>query len=339
MPTVSVAICAFNAAPYVHSALASVAAQSRPPDEVVFVDDGSSDGTAAIAEDWCGRLPLKVIRSSSNGGVGSARRSAIEASTGDLVVLLDADDYWFPDHLEVLCGAYERHGGIVTAVNYRWVAGAKTGTRPSTSLIPVPPPERQAVAILEANFVFSGSLFSRDLYDRVGGVRDDVSSEDWDLWIRMIQSGARVTAAPTVTMLYRQHPAAVSSGESLTRGDVALLEQVAATSAGTARRRAKRALRRQQARVLMLDGYDQIRAGRIAAGRRTMALAVITDRNLRRATSYWGGCVTLRAAACVVAPRKALAVRDARRTDPDIRVGTGRDRPWLGALPRSRAST
>jgi glycosyltransferase involved in cell wall biosynthesis len=339
VPSVSVVICAYNTAPYLHSTLASIVAQSRPPDEVVIVDDASTDTTVEVAESWGDRLPLKVLRRDHNGGVGAARRMAIEASTGDLVVLLDADDYWFPDHLEVMYRTYERHGGIVTAQNYRWLPGARVGGRPSTELVPVPPPEAQSSAILVGNFLFSGSMFARELYDRVGGVRSDVAAEDWDLWIRMVRSGARVSAAPVVTVLYRQHPGAVSSGESLTRGDVDLLERLVARTTGTERREVLRALRRQRARVLMLDGYELIRAGDLGAGRWTMLRAVLTDRSLRRERHHWGGSVALRAAACLVAPRRALAVRDARKTDPDLRVGAGPDRPWLGTVPRSKPTS
>jgi glycosyltransferase involved in cell wall biosynthesis len=332
-------MCAYNAAPYLDSSLASIAAQSRRPDEVVLVDDGSTDGTADIAEAWTGRLPIKVIRRTDNAGVGAARRMAIEASTGEWVTLLDADDYWFPDHLEVLCETYAQAGGVVTAAHYRWIAGKRVGARPSTELVPVPPRDQQPTAILLGNFLFSGSLFARELYDRVGGVRPEVNSEDWDLWIRMIRSGARVTAAPTVTLLYRQHPASVSSGESLVRGDVALLEQLESSTTGLERRQVRRALRRQRAMVMMLDGYELIRAGRIADGRRVMARAAVLDRSLRRGPSHWGGCITLRAAICVVAPRLALSVREARRFDPELRVGAGPDRPWLGSVPRSKNTT
>jgi cellulose synthase/poly-beta-1,6-N-acetylglucosamine synthase-like glycosyltransferase len=329
-------MCVYNAAPYLRSSLASIVAQFRAPDEVIVFDDGSTDETATIAEGWSDRLPIRVIRGAANAGVGTARRAAIEASTGTLVAILDADDYWFPDHLEVLCDTYRQFGGIVTATNYRWVAGSRVGDRPSSTLIPIPPPDRQASAILIGNFVFAGALFAREMYDRVGGVRADVKAEDWDLWIRMIRAGARVTAAPTVTVLYRQHTGSVSSGESLPRGDVALLESLAASTMGRDRRQVLRALRRQRARVLMLDGYQHIRAGRAKQGRAMMARAVLTDRSLRRGDSHWGGSVSLRALACLIAPRRAVAVRDARTTDPDVRVGVGADRPWLGSWPRSK---
>jgi GT2 family glycosyltransferase len=315
---------AYNAAPYLRSALASIAAQTRPPDEVVLVDDGSTDGTAAIAESWIGQLPIKVIQHEENQGVGAGRRSAIEASAGDWIALLDADDYWLPDHLEVLCAIYERESGIVTAANYRWVPGARVATRPSTELAPVPPADRQSTEILVRNFLFSGSLFSRELYDRVGGMRPLSTSEDWDLWIRMVRAGARVTAAPTVTALYRVHDGGLSGGDAFARANASLLEEYVGMTTGDEQRRVRKSLRRQQAAALMVEGFEHIRAGRIGEGRRAMARAAFLDHSVRRGASHWDGCVALRAAACFVAPRRALAARDARRANPGACVGDGR---------------
>jgi glycosyltransferase involved in cell wall biosynthesis len=328
---------AYNAAPYLDSALASIAAQARQPDEVVLVDDGSTDGTAEIAESWTGRLPIKVIQHGDNLGVGAGRRTAIEASTGDWIALLDADDYWLPDHLEVLCRTYEREGGIVTAANYRWVPGTRIASRPSTELAPVPPAERQKTEILLGNFLFSGSIFSRELYDRVGGMRPLTTSEDWDLWIRMVRAGARVTAAPTVTALYRVHDDGLSSEDGFARANAALLEEYVTMTTGHEQRQVRKALRRQRAAALMVDGFEHIRAGRTGDGRRAMARAAFLDHSIRRGASHWGGCVALRAAACFIAPHRALAARDARRASPGACVGDGRQ--GLGRVPRPKTTS
>jgi hypothetical protein len=77
---------------------------------------------------------------------------------------------------------------------------------------PIPPADEQRLAILRDNFVFIGSLFAREDYERAGGFRDGFTgAEDWDLWIRMIRGGAVVHGAPGPTVRYRILP------ESLTR--------------------------------------------------------------------------------------------------------------------------
>lgn len=93
---VSVVIPAYNAALYLADALASVRAQTVPPRETIVVDDGSTDGTGAIAEG-----SGVVVISRENGGPAVARNTGIQVSSGDLIAFLDADDMWEPRKLEV----------------------------------------------------------------------------------------------------------------------------------------------------------------------------------------------------------------------------------------------
>src|SRR5206468_3304652 len=69
MTSVGVTMSVYNGAATVTQALASVAGQTRRPDQVVVVDDGSSDGTVAAAEAWDDVLPLRVLRHARNSGV------------------------------------------------------------------------------------------------------------------------------------------------------------------------------------------------------------------------------------------------------------------------------
>src|SRR5206468_98757 len=104
--SVGVVIAAFNARSTIDMALASVAAQISPADEVVLVDDASIDGTAEHALRWKEVLPLRIISLEANVGSGPARSSGIDALRTDLVALLDADDVILPDHLSVMTQAH-----------------------------------------------------------------------------------------------------------------------------------------------------------------------------------------------------------------------------------------
>lgn len=97
-PTISVAIPCFNAAPYIADAIASALRQSYPPLEVLVVDDGSADDSARIAESF--GPPVQVFRQ-ANRGVSAARNRAIDAARGEWIALLDNDDLWEPDKLEL----------------------------------------------------------------------------------------------------------------------------------------------------------------------------------------------------------------------------------------------
>ena len=95
-PKVSVIIPAYNAAPYLAETLASVFAQSYPDYEIIVVDDGSTDDTLAVLEQFADRITL--IRK-PNGGPASARNAGLRQARGELLAFLDGDDLWLPDKL------------------------------------------------------------------------------------------------------------------------------------------------------------------------------------------------------------------------------------------------
>jgi glycosyltransferase involved in cell wall biosynthesis len=82
---------------YLGETLSSILSQTRPVDEVIVVDDGSSDGSADLARSF--GAPVTVIETPHR-GVGAARNTAIAAATGQVIALCDADDLWHPDKIE-----------------------------------------------------------------------------------------------------------------------------------------------------------------------------------------------------------------------------------------------
>lgn len=100
---INVVIPAYNAEPFIEEALQSIAAQTRLPDRVIIVDDGSKDGTADIVEDFArkGIIPIELLRQ-TNSGHNNARNRAIQEVRKGWVAFLDADDLWLPHNLAVL---------------------------------------------------------------------------------------------------------------------------------------------------------------------------------------------------------------------------------------------
>ena len=88
--TVSAVITTYNYAQFIPAALESVLNQTRRPDEIVVVDDGSTDETEALVAGYAARGVRYVHK--ENGGAGSARNRGLRETTGDLVLFLDADD-------------------------------------------------------------------------------------------------------------------------------------------------------------------------------------------------------------------------------------------------------
>ncbi len=100
----SVALCTYNGELYLREQLESIAAQTRPPDELVICDDCSTDGTRSIIEDFSSEAPFPVRLSVSDRNLGSTKNfeRAIELCRGDLIALSDQDDVWLRDKLELI---------------------------------------------------------------------------------------------------------------------------------------------------------------------------------------------------------------------------------------------
>ncbi len=96
MNSISAIIPVQNGERYLAAAIDSVLAQTCPPDEVIVVDDGSTDGSSAVARSF--GPPIRVL-TQANLGPAAARNLGIAHATGDLLAFLDADDLWMPDKL------------------------------------------------------------------------------------------------------------------------------------------------------------------------------------------------------------------------------------------------
>lgn len=141
---ISVIIAAFNVEKVLQRALDSVVAQSFPAHEIIVVDDCSTDDTPGIAERYSEQhANVSLLRLATNGGPSVARNAAFSASTGDWVAILDADDAWRPDRLEVLARLATESDADLVMDNQRFY---------------------DAVAQREASIAFSASWHSRQLF-------------------------------------------------------------------------------------------------------------------------------------------------------------------------------
>jgi GT2 family glycosyltransferase len=307
-----VIIAAYNAETTLSEALASVAAQSNRPGSVVVVDDASDDATAEVARTWQGVLPVRLISHRLNVGPSEARRSGIDATGEPLIAILDADDIWLPDHLELMLSTYHAARGLVTADAFRWMPGQGLNPVSYRQTQPIPDPPRQRVSILTRNFVFTSVLFARADYTAVGGYRAGfVGTEDWDLWIRMTRAGLRVTGTRYPTMLYRVHAEGLSRrGEQQLQNEIGVLDLAINEAVDREERAAaKRGLRILRARLSLTRAYANARNGDIGAARTAALRALFGPR-----------AIALRAAVMVLAPGPAVRFRDRREWQPSVKL-------------------
>lgn len=112
-PLVSVIITNYNYAQYLPEAINSVLNQTYQNFELIIVDDGSKDESAAILEEYEAEYPTKIqVVYKENGGQGSAFNAGFELATGDIVAFLDADDYWYENKLKTIVHYHKKHAGI-----------------------------------------------------------------------------------------------------------------------------------------------------------------------------------------------------------------------------------
>lgn len=307
---VAVVIAAYQASGTIDQALASVAAQSVTPAEVVVSDDGSTDDTAERARRWAGLLPLRVLAAADNAGPSLARHRAIAEGGPPLVALLDADDVWLPDHLETLLALHQRRGGIALARFARWVPGAGLGWHPA-DVADLPAPGAQLHAFYRGNFAWIATLFERELYGRAGGFRPELRiGEEWDLYIRMARLGAVVHRADHLTALYRVRPGSLMWDDAGIEDRLRVLELARAECTSDGERRAVEAgLRRFRAEGSLLEAYRLAAGGQPWAARRS---AVGAGRGTVR--------VAVRGAAMVVAPQRTELARRRARALPAGRL-------------------
>ena len=209
---VAVIIPAYNRAGLLPRALASIAAQKPyQPSEVIVVDDGSDDDTAAVAE----RLGARIIRHQTNLGPAAARNSGFAATDQPWLMQLDSDDEWLPHCLATLWALRNGHvlisgGSLGQDMSGRPWYNGPIGDTPRQLGSP-------ADLAFPDNFIASSAVMLRaSCVHEVGGYHTDLRyAEDLDLWLRMLESG-RGVATPTVVSLYHSHPHQATS----VRGEV-----------------------------------------------------------------------------------------------------------------------
>jgi glycosyltransferase involved in cell wall biosynthesis len=200
MPTVSVVIPLYNCATYIGEALASVVGQTRPPDEIIVVDDGSHDDGPRLAEAFPG---VRLVRKPHTGQFDSLNQG-VALATGDYLAFLDSDDLWTPSKLARQLESFARPSppDLVFGHAQQFVSPElPEAVRRSMRCPPEP----------MAGYVSGTLLLPRTVFERVGPMRAEWAIGPFVEWYaRARDLGLRVELLPEVLMHRRLHQNNVS---------------------------------------------------------------------------------------------------------------------------------
>jgi glycosyltransferase involved in cell wall biosynthesis len=189
MKSVSIIIPAYNASRWIAEALRSVLEQDYGALEVIVVDDGSTDRTAAVIAGFAGRV--KCLRQ-ENLGLARARNAGIRVAQGEYIAFLDADDIWLPQKIRLQIDALD-DSGMAWVYSDAYAFDDRTG-RALHNLSQLTPLNGGDVLqpLLLSNFIPSPTpMVSRTVFQEVGlfyASNDPTSKnpgEDWDMWLRI----------------------------------------------------------------------------------------------------------------------------------------------------------
>jgi glycosyltransferase involved in cell wall biosynthesis len=252
-PRFSVTIPAYNAEATLAETLESIQAQTYRDFEVVICNDGSKDGTLALAERFAAEDPRIRVVSQENRGSGGAYNTAVRNARADLIVMISADDLLLPKHLESFdtfinenpdtaiftCnGYYEYDDGHreLTTLQNRWAAHD----------------ECTLEDLIRACFFNIGLVYRREVFDAVGGFQEDIYAEDYIFFLRAMARGYTHRFLDVPLSVHRRSSTQKSADAiKMRRADIRALEELMDSEKLTPEQRtaARRIVRRHKANV------------------------------------------------------------------------------------------
>jgi glycosyltransferase involved in cell wall biosynthesis len=217
----------YNYARFVTAALDSLVNQTRKPDEIIVVDDASTDNSAAVITKWIEENSTAnarlIVHSKNSGTVGAPRNTGIKATNAEFIVALDSDDMLEPEYIETLHEAIKdkpnvgvvysgvqthlhtnEHGDAMRIVHTDWPIAFDWEWMSA----PVNPPN---------TCIPTASMFRREMWYRAGGYDNNrQSAEDAEFWLRGLGLGFEALKATDKPLfVYRKHGESMSSRKVL----------------------------------------------------------------------------------------------------------------------------
>jgi glycosyltransferase involved in cell wall biosynthesis len=218
--SVSIIITCFNHAHFLEEAVQSVLSQTHPPDELIVVDDGSTDDTAAVAA----RFAMVDYVFQKNRGLAAARNTGLQRASAEYVLFLDADDILKPTAVERCLVAFEAKPEVAFVYGGFWLVDSERGF--IAEKVPRPQTDHFAALLAVNHIRMHGTVMYRTEILRLAGGFDESlpCCEDYDVYLRLAKNYP-ITSYEGIAAEYRQH------GGNMTQNAALMLKTVLAVLA------------------------------------------------------------------------------------------------------------
>lgn len=215
MTLVSVLLPVFNGEAFVSTALDGLLSQEGVDFEVVAVDDGSTDQTLSILNDYARKDPRVRVVPIAHGGIVAALNAGLAACSGCYIARMDADDVCLPGRLQTQAYFLDRNpciGLVAGKVIYGGDADLFGGfSRYVDWVNQLESPEDIRMArFIESPLIHPSVMFRAKLIQTLGFYRDGLFPEDYELWLRFLEAGVQMTKVPEEVVVWNERPKRLS---------------------------------------------------------------------------------------------------------------------------------
>ncbi len=199
---VSVLVTLYNYADVVVETLDSIIASEDVAFEVIVIDDHATDHSRSVVEAYLAAhpdVPMVLLGKDANEGLAAARNTGFAEARAEFVMVMDADNMVYPTALARLAGALRDQPDAAAAYSILEDFGAQRNIRSALAW--------EVGRLCAANYIDAQSMWRRSTWEELGGYRADDDHvfgwEDWDLWLRLADTGGRATLVPQILGRYR----------------------------------------------------------------------------------------------------------------------------------------
>ena len=210
-PVLSVIIPVYNGAATLASTLKSLIDQGDRAIEILAVDQGSSDGSRTMLEDFSTRLPIRIIDAPNSKNWMENTNIGLQAAAAPLVTMLHQDDVWLPGRVEVMLGLADKYPNAQLWLHPAWFMDSENrflGTfGPAFGKHERLIKGRDALLslIVQNSIAIPSAIFRRDTALKLGGLSQELwYTADWDFWLKLVAAGP-VAWTPQKLAAFRIH--------------------------------------------------------------------------------------------------------------------------------------